>query len=55
MTVPKLHDAFVKSPAHYRNLVDPEANARIASDWRRLSACRSGSRRPAPIRQHGRL
>jgi hypothetical protein len=24
MTVAKLHDAFVKSPAHYRNLVDPD-------------------------------
>lgn len=24
MTVPRLHDAFVKSPAHYRNLVDPD-------------------------------
>jgi hypothetical protein len=24
MTVEKLHDAFVKSPAHYRNLVDPD-------------------------------
>lgn len=24
MTVPKLHDAFVNSPAHYRNLVDPD-------------------------------
>ncbi|HVF33257.1 MAG TPA: CAP domain-containing protein [Acidimicrobiales bacterium] len=24
MTVPRLHDAFVRSPAHYRNLVDPD-------------------------------
>lgn len=24
MTVAKLHDAFVRSPAHYRNLVDPD-------------------------------
>jgi hypothetical protein len=24
MTVAKLHEAFVKSPAHYRNLVDPD-------------------------------
>lgn len=24
MTVAKLHDAFVNSPAHYRNLVDPD-------------------------------
>jgi uncharacterized protein YkwD len=24
MTVGRLHDAFVKSPAHYRNLVDPD-------------------------------
>lgn len=24
MTVARLHDAFVKSPAHYRNLVDPD-------------------------------
>ncbi len=24
MTVPKLHDAFVRSPAHHRNLVDPD-------------------------------
>ena len=24
MTVARLHDAFVKSPTHYRNLVDPE-------------------------------
>ena len=24
MTVPRLHEAFVRSPAHYRNLVDPD-------------------------------
>ena len=24
MTVPKLHDAFVRSPTHYRNLIDPD-------------------------------
>lgn len=27
MTVASLHDAFVNSPAHYRNLVDPEFTA----------------------------